>query len=72
MPTPATPLCLTPYYVRCPRAAEETPERAAVAQRVWPSVVRHVLALYHRGQVAFREEFHGEKGAGRTRTQHRV
>ena len=28
-------------------AAEETAERAAVARRVWPSLIRHVLDFYH-------------------------
>ena len=41
-------------------AAEETPDRAATARRIWPSVVRHVLYLHSRGQVKFPEDFHGE------------
>ena len=41
-------------------AAEETPDCAATARRIWPSVVRHVLDLHSRGQVKFREDFHGE------------
>ena len=53
-------------------AAEEAPERAAAARQVWPSVVRHVLELHSRGQVEFRDEFHGERAAGRTRAQHCV
>ena len=31
-------------------AAEETPDRAATARRVWPNVVRHVLALNEADQ----------------------
>ena len=41
-------------------AAEETPDRATVARRVWPSIVRHVLDLHSRGHVKFREDFHAE------------
>ena len=41
-------------------AAEETPDRAATARRIWPGVVRHVLDLYSRGHVKFREGFHGK------------
>ena len=35
-------------------AAEETPERAEVARRVWPGVVRHMLDLHGREHVKFR------------------
>ena len=41
-------------------AAEETPDCAATARRIWPSVVRHVLDLHSRGHVKFPEDFHGE------------
>ena len=41
-------------------AAEETPERAAAAQLVWPSVVRHVLDLRSRSHVQFRKDLNGE------------
>ena len=41
-------------------AAEETPDCAATARRVWPSVVRHVLDLHNRGHVQFRKDFYGE------------
>ena len=41
-------------------AAEETPDRAATARGIWPSVVRHVLDLHNRGQVRFQENFYGE------------
>ena len=41
-------------------AAEETPDCAAAARRIWPSVVRHVLDLHNRGHVQFRNDFHGE------------
>ena len=41
-------------------AAEETPDCAATARRIWPSVVRHVLDLHSRELVQFREDFHGE------------
>lgn len=35
-------------------AAEETPERAEAARRIWPGVVRHVLGLHGREPVEFR------------------
>ena len=41
-------------------AAEETPERAATARRIWPDVVRHVLDLLNSGRKQFRRDFHGE------------
>ena len=41
-------------------AAEETPDRAVTARRIWPSVVQHVLDLHSRGQIEFPEDFHGE------------
>ena len=41
-------------------AAEETPDRAATARRIWPSVVGYVLDLHSRGHLKFREDFHGE------------
>ena len=41
-------------------AAEETPERAEVARRVWPGVVRHVLPLLGSGSVKFRRDFYGD------------
>ena len=43
-----------------PAAAEETPDRAAAARRIWPGVVRHVLDLHGRGHVEFRKYFYGE------------
>ena len=36
-------------------AAEETPERAATARRIWPNVVRYVLQLNQSGRTPFRE-----------------
>ena len=41
-------------------AAEETPERAATAQRVWPNVVRHVLELNDSGHALFQDHYYGE------------
>ena len=41
-------------------AAEETPERAAVARRIWPSIVRHVLELHESGHTAFRGRTSGD------------
>ena len=41
-------------------AAEETPDRAATARRIWPSVVRYVLDLHNREHVKFREDFYGD------------
>ena len=33
-------------------AAQETDERAAVARRIWPSLIRHVVDFYHAGDPA--------------------
>ena len=41
-------------------AAEETPDRAAAARRIWPGVVRHVLDLHSCGHVDFLEGSFGE------------
>ena len=41
-------------------AAEETPDRAAVAQRVWPSVMSHVLNLQDSGHKPFQGRFFGD------------
>ena len=41
-------------------AAEETPDRAAVARRIWPSVIRHVLNLRNAGHAPFQGEYYGE------------
>ena len=40
--------------------AEETPDRAATARRIWPSVIRHVLDLHNTGHLPFQETFYGE------------
>ena len=40
--------------------AEETPDRAAAARRIWPSVIRHVLDLHNVGHKPFRGEFYGD------------
>lgn len=40
--------------------AEETPKRAAVARRIWPSVVRHVLQLNESGRAPFHDGISGE------------
>ena len=41
-------------------AAEETPERAAAARRIWPNVVRHVLELDESGHTPFRDGISGD------------
>ncbi len=41
-------------------AAEETPDRAATARRIWPNVVRHVLQLNQSGHKPFAEANYGE------------
>ena len=40
-------------------AAEETPERAATARRIWRNVVRHVLELNDSGHAPFRDHHYG-------------
>ena len=41
-------------------AAEETPERAATARRIWPNVVRHVLELNDSGHAPFRDHHYSD------------
>ena len=41
-------------------AAEETPDRAAVARRIWSSVICHVLDLHNVGHTPFQGEFYGD------------
>jgi hypothetical protein len=41
-------------------AAEESPQRAAAARRIWSGVVSHVLALHHLGRSALRDQRHGD------------
>ena len=41
-------------------AAEETPDRAATARRIWPEVVRHVLELHQSGHTPFRDAYFGD------------
>ena len=41
-------------------AAEETPERAAAARRIWPNVVRHVLELDESGHTPFQDGISGD------------
>ena len=41
-------------------AAEEAPERAATARRIWPRVVRHVLELDDSGHALFRDVYNGD------------
>ena len=41
-------------------AAEETPERAATARRIWPSVISHVLNLEASGRKPFHDRHFGD------------
>ena len=41
-------------------AAEETPDRAAAAREIWPSVIRNVLDLHNNGHTAFQDGLYGE------------
>ena len=41
-------------------AAEETPDRAATARRIWPNVVRYVLELEESGHRPFRDPYYGD------------
>ena len=41
-------------------AAEETPDRAAAARRLWSSVIRNALELHNNGHTAFQDGFDGE------------
>ena len=40
-------------------AAEETPDRAATARRIWPDVIRYVLDLNDRGRTPFSGRSYG-------------
>ena len=41
-------------------AAEETPDRAAIAQRIWPNIIRHVLELNDSGHAPFQSPHYGD------------
>ena len=41
-------------------AAEEAPDRAATARRIWPVVVRHVLELNESSHTPFRDGYYGD------------
>ena len=41
-------------------SAEETGSRATTARRIWPSVVRHVLALNDSGHSPFQDRHYGD------------
>ena len=41
-------------------AAEEAPDRAATARRIWPEVVRHVLELNRTGHTPLRDAYFGD------------
>ena len=41
-------------------AAEETQDRATVALRIWPRVIRHVLTLQDKGHSPFQDKLYGE------------
>ena len=45
-------------------AAEEAPDRAATARRLWPNVVRHVLQLNRSGRTPFRGTPYGDWALG--------
>ena len=41
-------------------AAEETPDRAETARRIWPYIIRHVLELNESGHTPFQGAHHGD------------
>ena len=41
-------------------AAEETPDRAETARRIWPGVVMYVLGLHDRGDMQFKDDYYDE------------
>ena len=41
-------------------AAEEAPDRAATARRIWPNVIRHVFNLNNSGHEPFQVRHYGE------------
>ena len=42
-------------------AAEETPNRATTARRIWPQIVRHVLKLNDSGRTPFQNSHYGDQ-----------
>ena len=42
-------------------AAEETPDRAETARRIWPNVIRHVLQLNQSGHTPFGGSVYGDR-----------
>ena len=45
-------------------AAEETPDRASTARRIWPNLVRHVLQLSQSGHTPFAGRHYGDMALG--------
>ena len=45
-------------------AAEETPERAATARRLWPNVIQYVLQLNQSGRTPFQGRSYGDWALG--------
>ena len=41
-------------------AAEESPDRASTAKRVWPALVSHIIGLEQSGHTPFRSRYHDD------------
>jgi hypothetical protein len=41
-------------------AAEESPDRAATARQIWPTVVSHIIGLHESGHTPFRGRHYGD------------
>ena len=57
-----SPALLSTLLSALSAAAEETPEHAGTARRVWPSIIHHVLDLYNRGHLRIQND-RREEGA---------
>ena len=47
------PALLSNFLRALSAAAEESPDRAATAARIWPSIVAHVIGLHETGHTPF-------------------
>jgi len=54
------PTLLTHFMQALSAAAEESPQRAATAARIWPSIVAHVIGLHQEGHTPFRDRHNGD------------
>lgn len=58
------PALLGTFLQALSAAAEEDPTLAAAAQALWPTVIRHVLALESAGHATFSGQYYGSRSLG--------